>query len=56
MKSLYEQRGGTYTQVGQYQMADLVLDDQPEGEIGIWGQRRKRISKSTSPAVIINCC
>ena len=49
MKSLYEQRGGTYTQVGQYQIPDLVLDDQPEGEIGIWGQRRKTYLKKHKP-------
>ena len=51
MKSLYEQRGGTYTQVGQFQIPNLVLDDQPEGEVGIWGQRRKAHLKKHKPGV-----
>ena len=41
MKSLFEERGGTYTEVGQVLLPNLVLDPQPEGEIGIWGWRRK---------------
>ena len=45
MKSLFEERGGTYSQVGDYQIPDLVMDPQPEGEIGIWGQRRKQYLK-----------
>ena len=45
MKSLFEERGGTYTQVGDYQIPNLVMDPQPEGKIGIWGQRRKQYLK-----------
>jgi len=45
MKSLFEERGGTYSQVGDYQIPNLVMDPQPEGDIGIWGQRRKRYLK-----------
>ena len=45
MKSLFEERGGTYSQVGDYQIPKLVMDPQPEGEIGIWGQRRKQYLK-----------
>ena len=45
MKSLFEERGGTYSQVGDYQIPNLVMDPQPEGEIGIWGQRRKQYLK-----------
>ena len=41
MKSYFEENGGTYTQVGGYRIPDLVMDPQPEGEIGIWGQWRK---------------
>ena len=41
MKSLFEERGGTYSEVGQVLLPNLVLDPQPEGEIGIWGWRRK---------------
>ena len=45
MKSYFEENGGTYTKVGEYLIPDLVMDPQPEGEIGIWGQRRKRYLK-----------
>ena len=45
MKSYFEERGGTYTPVGQVLIPNLVLDPQPEGDIGIWGWRRKRYLK-----------
>ena len=35
----------TYVQIGDYQIPNLVLDPQPEGEIGAWGWRRKRFLK-----------
>ena len=41
MKSYFEERGGTYTQVGDVLIPDLVMGPQPEGEIGVWGWRRK---------------
>ena len=31
----------TYRQEGDYQLPNLILDPQPEGEIGVWGWRRK---------------
>ena len=45
MKSYFEEHGGTYTQIGEYLLPNLVMDPQPEGEIGIWGWRRKRYRK-----------
>ncbi len=39
-KSLFEQIGGTYIQIGDYQIPNLALPDEPEYHIGIWGQRR----------------
>ncbi len=45
MKSYFEEQGGTYTQVGDVLIPDLVMDPQPEGEIGVWGWRRKRYLK-----------
>ncbi len=43
-KSLFEQMGGTYTQVGDYMLPNLILpaENQP---IGIWGQRHARYLK-----------
>ena len=35
----------TYTQVGDYLLPNLTLDPQPEGEIGVWGWRRKMYLK-----------
>lgn len=35
----------TYTKVGEYLIPNLVMDPQPEGEIGAWGWRRKRFLK-----------
>lgn len=49
MKSLYEQKGGSYSQVGAYLFPNLVMDDQPEGEVGIWGWRRKEYLKKHKP-------
>ena len=45
-KTIFEEMGGTYTQVGDYLLPDLKL---PEGEkqanIGVWGMRHKRFLK-----------
>ena len=35
----------TYRQEGNYQLPNLVMDPQPEGEIGFWGWRRKQFLK-----------
>lgn len=40
MKSLFEQSGGTYHTVGDYQIPNLVLPDELENHIGIWGRQR----------------
>ena len=45
MKSYFEQNGGTYTQIGDVLIPDLVMDPQPEGEIGVRGRRRKQYLK-----------
>ena len=44
-QSLFEQVGGTYTQQGDYLLPDIKLPEQPEYEIGVWGQRRRRYLK-----------
>ena len=45
MKSYFEENGGTYTQIGEYLLPNLVMDPQPEDEIGVCGWRRKRYLK-----------
>ena len=44
-QTLFEQNGGTYAQQGDYYLPDIKLPDQPEYEIGVWGQRRRRYLK-----------
>ena len=50
MKSFFEERGGTYTQIGDVLIPDLVMDPQPEGQINKYGRMRleylKRWKKS----------
>ena len=35
----------TYRQEGDYLIPNLMMDEQPEGEIGVWGWRRKMYLK-----------
>ena len=35
----------SYRQEGDYLLPNLMLDSQPEGEIGVWGWRRKMYLK-----------
>ena len=48
----------TYTKTGNYLIPNLVMDPQPEGEIGVWGWRRKRFlkehRKGTYSAMLMN--
>ena len=39
----------TYTQVGDYYIPDLALDDQPDKEVGIYGRMRERYLKEHHP-------
>ena len=40
MKSFFEENGGTYTRVGDFLIPDLVLEEQPEEQIGKYGRMR----------------
>ena len=44
-KSLFEQVGGTYTQVGDYLLPNLTLTEEAQKSIGIWGQQNARYLK-----------
>lgn len=44
-QTLSEQNGRTYTQQGDYLLPDVKLPIQPEYQIGVWGQRRRRYLK-----------
>ncbi len=44
-QTIFEQNGGTYTQQGDYLLPDIRLPDEPEFEIGVWGNRRRQYLK-----------
>ena len=44
--TLFEQLGGTYTQIGDYLLPDLsLLAEKETGNIGVWALRHKRYLK-----------
>ena len=44
-KTIFEEMGGTYTQVGDYLLPDLKLPEEEQQTIGVWGQRHWRYLK-----------
>lgn len=41
--TIFEKQGGTYTQVGDYMLPDLLpAEEEQEANIGVWGMRHKR--------------
>ena len=44
-KTIFEEMGGTYTQVGDYLLPDLELPEEGQQPIGVWGQRHWRYLK-----------
>ena len=44
--TIFEQTGGTYMQVGDYMLPDLLpAEEEKEANIGVWGMRHKRYLK-----------
>ena len=43
--TIFEEMGGTYTQVGDYLLPDLKLPEEEQQPIGVWGQRHRRYLK-----------
>ena len=44
--TIFEKQGGTYTQVGDYMLPDLLpTEEEKEANIGVWGMRHKRYLK-----------
>ena len=47
--------GGTYTQVGDYMLPDLLpAEEEKEANIGVWGQRHKRYLKQNHKVLYYN--
>lgn len=53
-KTIFEEMGGTYTQVGDYFLPDLKLPEKATQPIGIWGQRHLRYLKECRRVVYFN--
>ena len=51
MESIFEQNGGTYTQVGDYLIPDISLPDAPAYTIGKYGRMRKAYLKEHRPGL-----
>lgn len=53
--TIFEQMGGTYTQVGDYMSPDLLpAKEEKEAHIGIWGLRHKRYLKQNHKVFYYN--
>ena len=53
-KTLIEQMGGTYIQVGDYLLPSLTLPEEEQKSIGIWGQRHARYLKQHHKILYMN--
>ena len=51
MKSIFEQNGGTYTQVGDYLIPNISLPDAPAYPIGKYGRMREAYLKEHRPGL-----
>ena len=53
--TLFEQLGGTYTQIGDYALPDLSLPAETQtGNIGVWALRHNRYMKQHHKALYYN--
>lgn len=53
--TLFEQLGGTYTQIGDYALPDLSLPAETQtGNIGVWALRHKRYLKQHRKVLYYN--
>ena len=52
-KTIFEEMGGTYTQVGDYFLPDLILPEEETKPVGVWGQRHRRYLKEHKRATYI---
>ena len=54
MKSLFEEMGGTYRQVGDYFIPNITLPDDGEYQIGKYGRMRRSYLKEHRPILYTN--
>ena len=54
-KTIFEEMGGTYTQVGDYYLPNLKLpEEEKQANIGVWGMRHKRFLKENHRVLYTN--
>ena len=54
-KTIFEEMGGTYTQVGYYYLPDLKLpEEEKQANIGVWGMKHKRFLKENHRVLYAN--
>ena len=54
-KTIFEKAGGTYTQVGDYMLPDLLpAKEENKANIGVWGMRHKRYLKQNHKVLYYN--
>lgn len=53
--TIFEKAGGTYTEVGDYMLPDLLPpEEEKEANIGVWGMRHKRYLKQHHKVLYYN--
>lgn len=53
--TIFEKQGGTYTQVGDYMLPDLLpAEEEMKANIGVWGMRHKRYLKQNHKVLYYN--
>ena len=53
--TIFEKQGGTYTQVGDYMLPDLLpAEEEKKTNIGVWGMRHKRDLKQHHKVLYYN--
>ena len=53
--TIFEKQGGTYTQVGDYMLPDLLpAEEEKEANIGVWAMRHKRYLKQNHKVLYYN--
>ncbi len=54
-KTIFEEMGGTYTQVGDYFIPNLELpEEEKQANIGVWGMRHKRFLRENHRVLYAN--
>ena len=53
-KTLFEQMGGTYSQVGDYLLSNITVSEEEWESIGVWGQRHAKYLKEHRKVLYMN--